>query len=348
MKVHYSSMYIYKTIYSSDELIEEIDVKAIELYLDTNLCIHLRDFYKEPSSVTKREDIWKELRDLLKFIDINDLLVDFSIGIEEACRNKSNFEINFEKMLDMNKSINDLFKMNYFEMLEHSKIVKYDKQIKDTTHKAVTKINSLDTNSIFQNSLFVNYACLLKMYLIDKENSCLSRDQLMIEFLDFLENEVDLFSASIVVFAHYYFSGNTSIGKLIHKSKNNAEEKIHAFWNASIDLVMPMLVSKKLIESNIVPVFVTADEALWNIFNSMKIRATITDGNKFAHPPFVEVDLSNTLWTDDELMLINTYYKKIMERRKYKFVFNNFDQDKILQNLRVLCKRLEDQLKSSI
>ena len=96
------------------------------------------------------------------------------------------------------------------------------------------------------------------------------------------------------------------------------------------------------------PVFVTADEALWNIFNSMKIRATISDGYKFAYPPFVEVDLSNTLWTDEELILINTYYIKIMERRKYKFVFSNFDQEKLLQNLRVLCKRLEDQLKSTI
>lgn len=348
MKVYYSSMYIYKTIYSSDELVKEIDVKAIELYLDTNLCIYMRDFYKEPSSITKREDIWQELRDLLKFIESNDILVDFSIGIEEACRNKSNFEINLEKMLDMNKSINDLFNMNYFEMLEHGRLVKFDKQIKDTTQKEVTKINSLDANSIFQNSLFVNYACLLKMYLLDKEPSGLSRDQLMISFLDFLENEVDLFSTSIVVFAHYYFSGNASIRKIIHKSKKIAEEKIHALWNASIDLVLPTLVSKKLIESNIVPVFVTADEALWNIFNSMKIRVTISDGNKFAHPPFVEVDLSNTLWTDEELILINTYYNKIMERRKYKFVFNNFDQEKLLQNLRVLCKRLEDQLKSTI
>jgi hypothetical protein len=341
-------MYIYKTINSFDELIEEIDSNSIELYLDTNLCIYLRDFYKEPSSIIKRADIWSELRDLLKNIETNDIIVDYSIGTEEACRNKSDFLINYEKQNDMSQSINALFNMKYFEILEHSKLIKFDEKIKDITQKDVTKINSLEAISIFQNSLFVNYACLLKMYLLDMRKTEVNRVQLMIEFLDFLEKEVDLFSTSIVVFAHYFFSGNTSIRKIIHKSKNVSEEKIHALWNAAIDLVLPTYVSKHLIESKLVPVFATADEALWLVYDSMKIRVTISDGNKFAHPPVVEADLSNTLWSDEELWLINTYYQKISERRRYKFVFDNFDQEKLLQNLRIVCKSLEDELKSVI
>ncbi len=120
----------------------------------------------------------------------------------------------------MNHSVNSIFDMDYFKMLEHSKLIKFDEQIKDTTMKDTTKLNSLETNSTFQNGLFVNYACLLKMYLLDKGKHDKNNVQLIIEYFDFIEQEIVLFSTSIIIFAHYFFSGNSSIRKLIHKSKN--------------------------------------------------------------------------------------------------------------------------------
>ncbi|WFA09201.1 hypothetical protein [Tissierella sp. Yu-01] len=346
MKFYYSSMYIHERINSFEELIEKIDGKLIELYLDTNICIYLRDYYKEPSSIVKRDEVWAELRTLLKHIKTRNLKVDFSFGVEEACRNKSNFEINYEKLVDMNYSIEELFNMDYFEMVEHSKLLKFDTQVKDTTKKKPSKMNSLESLSRFQNLLFVNYACLLKMYLLDKKREEKSNVQLMIEFLNFVEQEVDVFSTSIVIFAHYFFSGSSLIKRLIHRSKQVAEEKVHALWNAAIDLTFPPLVSKQILKSKSIPVFVTADQTLCLIFDAMKIRVMISDGDKSTLPPFVEVDLSKTCWSAEELREIDKYYDEIMKIRKYKFAFNEFDQERVLENLRAVCKKLEDELNS--
>lgn len=92
----------------------------------------------------------------LKNAITNNLILDFSLGAEEACRNKNNFQINFEKLIDMNQSIETLLGMDYLEVLEHSKLIKADEQIKDNSKKEKT------------NLLFINYSCLLKMYLLDK------------------------------------------------------------------------------------------------------------------------------------------------------------------------------------
>ncbi|GLB25245.1 hypothetical protein LXJ15735_14860 [Lacrimispora xylanolytica] len=345
MKFYYSSMYIYEKINSFEELINKVDAKLIALYLDTNICIYLRDYYKEPSSIIKRDEVWTELRTLLRNIETCNLIVDFSLGVEEACRNKSNFEINYDKLVDMNFSIEKLFNMNYFEMLEHGKLLKFDTPVKDTTKKEPTKMNSLENLSRFQNLLFVNYACLLKMHLLDMKRDEKSNVHLMIEFLNFVEQEVDLFSTSIITFAHYFFSRSSLIKGLIHKSKHVTEEKVHSLWNAAIDLTFPTLVSQSFLESKSIPVFVTADEKLWLIFNAMKMRVMILDGNKSTIPPFVEVDLSETCWSEEELMEINQYYDEIMKKRKYKFALSELDKEKLLENLRSVCKKLEDELK---
>lgn len=119
MKFFYSSLYIHETLNSFEDLNNKIVPKLIKLYLDTNICIYLTEFYKDPSSfVSVTDNISEELLSLLKNIVMNDLLVDFSLGLEEACREPSNFEINISKFHDMNNVIKSLFEMDYFEMLQ--------------------------------------------------------------------------------------------------------------------------------------------------------------------------------------------------------------------------------------
>ncbi|MCR8641280.1 hypothetical protein NV379_01300 [Paenibacillus sp. N1-5-1-14] len=349
MKFYYSSLYIHETLSSFEDLKNKIDPQLIELYLDTNICIYLTKLYKEPSSlVSQTDNTFEELLGLLKNIETNNLLVDFSLGLEESCRELSNFEINMSKFNDMNNAIRSLFEMDYFQMLQHSKLIKFEPFIKHETRKTNSKTNSLESVSSFQRLLFVSYACLLKMYILDKKKNLKSNTQLIIEYFDFVEKEIDIFSASITMFAHYYFSGNNKIRKLIHKTKNNDEDKLHAIWNASLDLTFPALVSQKFLKDKIIPVFVTADENLWLIFDSMKMKFMITNGTEAALPPFLEVDYTRTNWTQAELQEINNFYDGIMERRKYKFVFNNFDQEELINRMRILCFNLEKELKNSL
>lgn len=344
MKFNYSSMYIHDRINSFSELKNKIDTNLIELILDTNICIYLRDFYKEPNSITKRNEIWGELQELLKHIETNNLLVTCSLGVEEACRNKDNFTLNYDKMMDMGSSIQSVFDMNYFEMLEHSKLIKNSNIIKDMTLKTSTKMDSLESASTFQRLLFVNYACLLKMVLLEENQQSRSNVDLMIDYLDFVEREVKVYSAATTLFAHCYFSGNRFMRKLIRKTKNIAEEKLHAIWNASMDLTFPALVSKKIQKSKVIPVFVTSDERLWMLFDSMKTRIFFTNGNDLAFPPTIEIDLSISDWTNSEIRIIDNHNDKILKRIMQKHLNNKFDQEEVLDNLRLVCFKLEEDL----
>ncbi|WP_315794980.1 hypothetical protein [Paenibacillus sp. BIC5C1] len=348
MKFYYSSLYIHETLSSFEDIKNKIDLQLIELCLDTNICIYLTRFYKEPSNLLGQKDnTLEELLSLLKNIEMNNLLVDFSLGLEESCRELSNFEINMSKFRDMSNAIRSLFEMDYFQMLQHSKIIKFEPFIKHETLKTDSKTNSLESVSSFQRLLFVSYACLLKMYILDKQKESKSNTQLITEYFEFVEKEVNIFSASTTIFAHYYFSGNNKIRKLIHKTKNNDEDRLHAIWNASLDLTFPTLVSQKLLKDKIVPVFVTADENLSLIFDSMKMKFMVANENEAALPPFLEIDYTRTNWTQVELQEINNYYDRIMERRRYNFVFNNFDQEEVINRLRILCFNLEKELKNS-
>lgn len=237
MKFYYSSLYIHETLNSFEDLKNKIDPRIVELYLDTNICVYLTRFYKEPSTfINTTDNILEEIMFFLRNVETNDMLVDFSLGLEESCRELSDFEINTAKFNDMNNAIRSLFEMDYYQMLQHSKLIKFDSIQKNKSLKTNSKIDSLESSSSFQKLLYVSYACLLKMYILDKGRGSKDNVQLITEYFDFVESEVDLFSTSLTIFAHYYFSGNNKIRKLIHKTKNNNEDRLHAIWNASLDL----------------------------------------------------------------------------------------------------------------
>ena len=172
-------------------------------------------------------------------IEHYDLEVDYSIGIEEACRNLNNFSVNYEKLTEMHCYVSSLFSLDYFQMLEHSKLVKVNSPIKDKSERQNTKIQGLLQPSQFQGLLFNTYATLLKLYLLDRFENKLSKVDKMILFLDFLEKEVGILGGSDIMFGSHYLSGNNEIKKLIHKTKNTEELKIHSLWNAAIDLTLP-------------------------------------------------------------------------------------------------------------
>jgi hypothetical protein len=339
-------MYIDEEINHLEQVVEKYGAHNIELILDTNICIFLRDFYNQPNSIIMKSDgAWEALKKLLFCIEHYDLEVDYSIGMEEACRNKNDFSVNYGKANEMHRHISTLFSMDYFQMLEHGKLVKVNSPTKDKSERQNTKIQGLLQPGQFHGLLFNTYATLLKLYLLNRLEIKLSKVEKMVAFLDFLEKEVDMLGGSDIVFGSHYLSGNDEIKKLIHNTKNTEELKIHSLWNAAIDLTMPTLVGMRFIKDKAIPIFVTGDKVLWYIFNSMKMRMLFINGDKSAHPPFIELNFENAGWTKAEYRIINSYHKQILERRKYKFVFQDFDFEQHLIKMRDLCYRLENELK---
>lgn len=346
MKILYSSMFIEGQVGSFEELVCKIQPEKIQLYLDTNICVNLRDFYREPNSIVKRTDsTWDELRTFLRNVEQYNLLVNYSLGVEEACRNLNNFEINKDKLNEMLNHIGSLFSMDYLQMIEHSKLVKYKPPTKDITTRQSSKLNSLSEVSRFQNLLYLNYACLLKLFILANENIWKSRIHQMLEYMDFLDRDIDVISVAALIFGYHYFSDNSKIKRMVHPSKKNVEFKIHALWNAAIDLTLPTLVSINFAKDGTVPVFVTSDERLWTIFNSMKIRMLVTGGNGFDLPPIMEADLSTINWTDEEFKITDEYFSQIEGRRNSRLNFGRIDIDNKLNKLRQVCMDLENKAK---
>ncbi|MPM98553.1 hypothetical protein SDC9_145741 [bioreactor metagenome] len=273
------------------------------------------------------------------------MLVDYSLGIEEACRNLNNFEINFEKLNEMLEHIGNLFKMDYLQMIEHSKLVKFQPPTKDVTTRQNSKLDSLNEASRFQNLLYINYACLLKLFILSNESPEKPRTELMIEYINFLDKEIDLISVAMLIFGYHFFSGNSTIKRMVHPAKKTVEYKIHALWNAAIDLTFPTLVSKNFAKDGTIPVFTTCDERLWIIFNSMKVKVLFTENTKIDVPPIMEMDLSATNWNKEDLKSVNEYFWQVQMSRKNKFIFEKIDINDMLSNLRDICMRLENKAK---
>lgn len=349
MKIYYSSQYINEKNIQLENIVKMYGSRNIILYFDTNLCIYLRDLYREPQSIVLKDDnTWEEIKKILYNIDLYNLDVDFSIGIEEACRNKEGFAINVYKANEMFTCIESLFSMDYLKILSHSKLIKYEPAFKDKTNRPPTKIQGLGQESIFQLLLFHSYAVLLKLCILDKYETSISRAEKMIRFLDFLELEVDVIDASSVVFAYHFLTENSKFKKLIHKTRNIEEFKIDSIWNAAIDLTLPAIVSHKLIKNNKIPVFATSDKLLWNVFEKLKIRTLFTDGDSSIIPPFVEMDFSEANWSESDYRIISNYENEIHKRRKYKYVGKKLDYETHTEKMRLICYKLETEFKNHL
>ncbi|MGL5352961.1 MAG: hypothetical protein ACRDA5_06510, partial [Clostridium sp.] len=74
MKIYYSSMFIREDINSIDDLVKLADNDKIQLCLDTNICIYIRDLYNDSFKIFNiKDNTIDELFKFLKSVDHNDL-----------------------------------------------------------------------------------------------------------------------------------------------------------------------------------------------------------------------------------------------------------------------------------
>ncbi|MBE7148919.1 hypothetical protein MN093_14435 [Bacillus mycoides] len=345
MKFRYSSMYVREDIESIEELVKILNPSIIQLQLDANICIYLREFYRTPSKTIVDEVLWHELKAFFMYIEQYNVAIDYSLGVEESCRNLNDFKINYEKLDETIDILRDLFKMDFLQKIEHSKLIRFSEPVKDKSKRKSSKAESLEQESSFQNLIILSYACLLKLYLIYNDEIESSNVKKMINYMDFLSNEINIISGTHIIYGNLLLSGHPKAARLIHSNKKTIPHFIHGIWNAALDLTLPTLVSRKFSSAKKVPVFVTRDELLWLIFDSMKMKYVFSAGENFVHPPFIEIDFSKCNWTMDEIEQINKHYSKIQEKRLYNFMIQNESVEERLDKLRGLCLVLENDVK---
>ncbi|WP_210162472.1 hypothetical protein [Anaeroarcus burkinensis] len=339
-------MFIKETINNFDELIAKFNPKEMELYLDANICIYIRDFIRQPQTVIDRDDetFWPELKNFFRRVKQHNIFLNYSFGIDEASRSKANFEVDSDKLDELIDTISQFDRMDYFEILEHSKLIANNPPAKDKTSISKTKVDSLGKNSGFQIMLHITYATLLKLYILDKTRQSLSNVELMMQYIDFLAEEIDIINGSSLAFAYHYLDKG-KIKNLIHYSKKNAcENVIHALWNAAIDLTLPALVSRnvKVLGRKTAPVFVTGDEKLWLLFNTLKVNILFTDHGQPSYSPIIELNLSQTNWKHEELETLKQYY---YNKNRISKAFNKIDEFDFVGKMRKLSYGLEIEAK---
>lgn len=341
MEIYYSSMYIKEDIKSFNELIDKIAPQEIELYLDANICIYIREFIREPQTIIGRKDktLWSSFERFIWNVKKNDISLEYSFGIDEASRNKGDFEINNEKLNELLINIAQFSQMSYYELIEYSKLTIDNPPSKDWTFKTKTKFDSLENVSRHQKILYLTYAGLLKLYILDRTKQNESNVQLMKQYIDFFADEVDMVSVSNLAFAYHYLNEG-QMKKIIHDKPKTTEDEVHALWNAAIDLTLPALISRniKFLGIKKTPVFVTSDKKLWTFYNTLKVNTLFTNNGQIGGPPIIEVNLAQANWKQKEVELMHKYYMSKM--RIYKFL-REIDEYEFINKMREICYGLE-------
>lgn len=346
MSITYSSAFLEQQVNSISELAKYIPSSKVKLVLDTNICIIIREFYQRPNKLS--EDSWNFLKQFIQEVHSNNILIDYSLGCEEACRSNDKFQINEKKLIQMSSHLKQVFNMSYEQFLLYRESEVDIAPIKDETQKHDTKLEALNEPSSFQNIMLINYAGLLKSFLIQKFDYDDNLSKLL-RFYSFLDNEVDVIGPNLM-FGIYLFGGDTNIRKLLFKKYKDEEQLLHNILNAAIDLSFLTLVTNRYEVGKYIPVFATRDIGLGVMFRTMKLRFAITDEHELSKlPQLVQGTYPTHIWKDKEINKIDEYITDLRSRRLNKSLeIDNSKKANVLNNLLLLCGRLEKQIKEKI
>lgn len=348
IKCFYSSMFIDKQIDCLEDIFKVTKPQYTSLVLDTNICIYIRELFEK--GINFEEEKWQCLKELLYCTEKYDLDVNYAYGLEEACRNMESFKINEEKMNQMHQYITNIFNMDYLELVEYRKLVVKDNTIKDLTSKQDSKLKALTIDSSFKNIVVLSYALSLKVYQIyirDKNNNVNKLNQFK-EYIEFMDKQLDFVSVAGVIMGLYFFTGNIDVRDLVtgKKKPKSISDVVHNIWKGSIDLCLPVLVSRLYNDLGTIPVFVTADKGLWQIFDSMKFASIFTDNGKLLNiPQPTSIYYSHVQLDDEDLNPVINYVDNVMKARISKNINRKIDIEKEHERIKEICVGLEDSIK---
>lgn len=339
--MYYISSFVDDRFDNFAEVLNKIDKNKILLVFDSNICIYLSDFFESPNEFINRlPAVWNELEHLLLQIKKHDLYVNVSLGIDESCRNKSNFDLIPDKLQERLFHVEQVLFMSPEEILKFRHSSHTIIPIKDQTIKKTTKITSFDKESSFKNLLEISYASMLKAYLLycETKDSSKTNYQALLDYFEFLNSTLDVWGVNSH-FGVLFFGENINVRKMLLKSSKTVEDLLHNIWNASIDLIFPTLVNFHFKTDTFIPVLVTQDKDLATFSQSMKLKmAFTTDGLHLSRNRQIFTGIClNTNWKDPQKIteLYNIYTLKRIEKNK------EIDIATKMKTIYSLCKELE-------
>lgn len=286
-------------------------------FFDTNICIYMKELYASPKSFNLNDPyLTQSLVKLISYLNENRFIISPSLGADEYSRDLGTFLPNKEKLAQTLNFIEALFSMTDEEL--QSYIISDAKHdlIKGSNQLFDSKITAIQQDSLFRNNFLpLFYLAFMKLYLIVQDNgSC--RVNAFNEFLKFLKDDLNLINSTLLQLAVYYIGNEDGKIPFISKLKKarRIDKLLHTFFNSSIDLSLPMLVSYIANQNDFVPIYVTADKDLANYLLSVtKIRVKLHINDSYS--PMTQVVFDNTLFTDEEIRAIRSNLCNITGQR---------------------------------
>lgn len=240
-------------------------INTVKVILDSNICVQYEKYIRYPAKYRAQNFEWYSILQNLQRILFNCKdKIYANLAIDESTNAIADNSTIVDKKENLIESLKKIIFMHPVEFEKQSLIVKnlekptFSKQEKPTSKISVLSSITKETPYIYYLRLI--YPSLIKLYLLNK----LMDDKFVIfeEFLNFIDERIDLALSPLVVFSIYYiFDNQNKIAKILkHKSKTFAD-MIHNFWNASMDLYFISNAANH-IEENITPIFITADKSL--------------------------------------------------------------------------------------
>jgi hypothetical protein len=325
-KLFYTSSYIdSKKFTDLEDLFSYIEPSEMILIFDTNVVIGYRQYFFNPTQFTQNHDTkeyLKSMRNLVKKIEKFNLEVNASFGVEESCRELYDFSINSKKLEQTRTTVKRMLHEGISDFDNHLTTRQYfGEEIKLKTEFPSSKLECLMQESTFQHLLIVSYISMLKVvelhYLL--QAGIIKKLEAYKTFVEFMRSELDVLSGMHTHYAAHLFGGALNYSELWKKKKaKNNEKKLHNIFNASIDVICPVIAGKtqqiydKIGSKKLIPVFVSGDKLLSDLHSRRNIKVIFEENPSLVQKNFTsefvfhDYHLEILNWTEEE-------YKSIQE-----------------------------------
>ncbi|MGO2964169.1 MAG: hypothetical protein ACTIDE_16295 [Carnobacterium maltaromaticum] len=328
----FSSAWYDGRIYDDSSFFQDNKYKKFMFILDANFAIMIREYQNDQAAFEQHYGKQKD-----KFLNTVNIIKEYKFRIiytyacEEASRNKANGTINSEKYELMVKCIEDLFciDVNY-------KIISKSGKVYGDISKS--KIPILKDNGLFRDKSIITYIVVLKAYLLKYNTEISNNKEKVKAFLDFQENELQVFSPIALTFGIHYFGNDTGVLKGIKRGKG-IEHILDKLYAAAIDLTLPTIASQLSEKTGYeeIPIFVTFDKGIKLIFDSLLIDTEGRTPSGNIVPCYTQKIFYSSGWKDDEIYELCKYGQNLQKNSKRK-------SKPRFQKLYQLGKKLEKEL----
>lgn len=276
--------------------------------IDTNFAIMIREFIlNEEEFIKNYADMYHDFIDAIDLIRNNFNRIVYQYSCEEASRNKKTGNINLAKYRLMTECFESTFQIDVDKTL-------ISDPVEITVPINLTKVPLLKNNGLYNPTSIINYIMLLKAFILNYYVKEKTDKEKVISFLDFMEEDVQVFSPITQTFAIHYFGKDSNILKGIKKGKGY-EYVLNKLYAAAIDLTLPTIAAQLSEKTGYVevPIFASFDKGITTIFDSLLIDNLGETPYGNVVPSYTQKIFYTSGWKDDEIKELVKYGQKLQQ-----------------------------------